>query len=172
MRGKQLYQGIQIRVWAIACFAPQRTVGEEALRYILAFVACHDKNMIIKFLKRFICRVEVHYHKEVHDDKMLASLCVSAFIRSPLRKTNVPFAITRLTPCFMCGLVFDCVIAMLEKALCNIYIMLNALPETRHHINNIKQTEFKLDSFQLIRWERDMEMIVWNIYRHWVVEVL
>lgn len=32
MRGKQLYQGIQIRVWAIACFAPQRTVGEEALR--------------------------------------------------------------------------------------------------------------------------------------------
>lgn len=35
MRGKQLYQGIQIRVWAIACFAPQRTVGEEALRYVL-----------------------------------------------------------------------------------------------------------------------------------------
>ena len=34
MRGKQLYQGIQIRVWAIACFAPQRTVGEESLRYV------------------------------------------------------------------------------------------------------------------------------------------
>lgn len=33
MRGKQLYQGIQIRMWAIACFAAQRTVGEEALRY-------------------------------------------------------------------------------------------------------------------------------------------
>lgn len=32
MRGKQLYQGIQIRIWAIACFAPSRTVGEEALR--------------------------------------------------------------------------------------------------------------------------------------------
>ncbi|ESO02016.1 hypothetical protein HELRODRAFT_65165 [Helobdella robusta] len=32
MRGKQLYQGIQIRVWAIACFAQQRTVGEESLR--------------------------------------------------------------------------------------------------------------------------------------------
>jgi eukaryotic translation initiation factor 2C len=32
MRGKQLYQGIQIRVWAIACFAQQRNVGEEALR--------------------------------------------------------------------------------------------------------------------------------------------
>jgi len=34
MRGKQLYQGIQIRVWAIACFAPQRSVNEEALRYV------------------------------------------------------------------------------------------------------------------------------------------
>ena len=32
MRGKQLYQGIQIRVWAIACFAPQRSVNEESLR--------------------------------------------------------------------------------------------------------------------------------------------
>ena len=34
MRGKQLYQGIQIRVWAIACFAPQRNITEEALRYV------------------------------------------------------------------------------------------------------------------------------------------
>lgn len=32
MRGKQLYQGIQIRMWAIACFAAQRSVGEESLR--------------------------------------------------------------------------------------------------------------------------------------------
>jgi eukaryotic translation initiation factor 2C len=32
MRGKQLYQGIQIRIWAIACFAPQRSVNEESLR--------------------------------------------------------------------------------------------------------------------------------------------
>ena len=32
MRGKQLYQGIQIRIWAVACFAPQRLVGEESLR--------------------------------------------------------------------------------------------------------------------------------------------
>ncbi|XP_059158958.1 protein argonaute-2-like isoform X8 [Physella acuta] len=32
MRGKQFYQGIEIRVWAIACFAPQRTVREDALR--------------------------------------------------------------------------------------------------------------------------------------------
>ena len=36
MRGKQLYQGIQIRVWAIACFAQQRTVGEESLRLFIA----------------------------------------------------------------------------------------------------------------------------------------
>jgi len=33
MRGKQLYQGIQIRMWAIACFAAQRSVGEESLRW-------------------------------------------------------------------------------------------------------------------------------------------
>ncbi|XP_041360926.1 protein argonaute-2-like isoform X5 [Gigantopelta aegis] len=32
MRGKQFYQGIEIKVWAIACFAPQRTVREDALR--------------------------------------------------------------------------------------------------------------------------------------------
>lgn len=33
MRGKQFFSGIEIRVWAIACFAPQRTVREDALRY-------------------------------------------------------------------------------------------------------------------------------------------
>lgn len=32
MRGKQFYTGVEIRVWAIACFAPQRTVREDALR--------------------------------------------------------------------------------------------------------------------------------------------
>ncbi|XP_055705126.1 protein argonaute-2 isoform X1 [Phlebotomus papatasi] len=32
MRGKQFFTGVEIRVWAIACFAPQRTVREEALR--------------------------------------------------------------------------------------------------------------------------------------------
>lgn len=32
MRGKQFYSGVEIRVWAIACFAPQRTVREDALR--------------------------------------------------------------------------------------------------------------------------------------------
>ncbi|CAC5380453.1 unnamed protein product [Mytilus coruscus] len=32
MRGKQFYSGIEIRVWAIACYAPQRTVREDSLR--------------------------------------------------------------------------------------------------------------------------------------------
>ncbi|XP_052085900.1 protein argonaute-2-like isoform X5 [Mytilus californianus] len=32
MRGKQFYSGIEIRVWAIACYAPQRTVREDCLR--------------------------------------------------------------------------------------------------------------------------------------------
>lgn len=32
MRGKQFFTGIEIREWAIACFAPQRTVKEDALR--------------------------------------------------------------------------------------------------------------------------------------------
>lgn len=32
MRGKQFFNGIEIKVWAIACFAPQRTVREDALR--------------------------------------------------------------------------------------------------------------------------------------------
>lgn len=32
MRGKQFHTGIEIRVWAIACFAPQRTCREDSLR--------------------------------------------------------------------------------------------------------------------------------------------
>uniref|UniRef100_A0A1B0CSD2 Protein argonaute-1 n=1 Tax=Lutzomyia longipalpis TaxID=7200 RepID=A0A1B0CSD2_LUTLO len=32
MRGKQFFLGIEIIVWAITCFAPQRTVHEESLR--------------------------------------------------------------------------------------------------------------------------------------------
>ncbi|XP_077291844.1 protein argonaute-1 isoform X3 [Arctopsyche grandis] len=32
MRGKQFFTGVEIRVWAIACFAPQRTVREDALK--------------------------------------------------------------------------------------------------------------------------------------------
>lgn len=32
MRGKQFFTGVEIRVWAIACFAPQRTVREDSLR--------------------------------------------------------------------------------------------------------------------------------------------
>lgn len=36
MRGKQFFTGVEIRVWAIACFAPQRTVREDALRFVLS----------------------------------------------------------------------------------------------------------------------------------------
>ncbi|CAF3258215.1 unnamed protein product, partial [Rotaria sp. Silwood2] len=32
MRGKQFHTGIEIRIWAIACFAPQRNCNEAALR--------------------------------------------------------------------------------------------------------------------------------------------
>ena len=37
MRGKQFFTGVEIRVWAIACFAPQRTVREDALRQVFTF---------------------------------------------------------------------------------------------------------------------------------------
>ena len=32
MRGKQFHTGIEIRTWAIACFAPQRNCNEASLR--------------------------------------------------------------------------------------------------------------------------------------------
>ncbi|XP_064488840.1 protein argonaute-2-like isoform X1 [Ornithodoros turicata] len=32
MRGKQFHTGVEIRIWSIACFAPQRTCREDALR--------------------------------------------------------------------------------------------------------------------------------------------
>ena len=32
MRGQQFFSGVDIKEWAIACFAPQRTVREDALR--------------------------------------------------------------------------------------------------------------------------------------------
>ena len=32
MRGKQFFSGVDIKEWAIACFAPSRTVREDALR--------------------------------------------------------------------------------------------------------------------------------------------
>ncbi|CAL8249711.1 unnamed protein product [Boreogadus saida] len=36
MRGKQFYNGIEIKVWAIACFAPQKQCREEVLKYVAA----------------------------------------------------------------------------------------------------------------------------------------
>lgn len=49
MRGKQFFTGVEIRVWAIACFAPQRTVREDALRYLCIFlnIICKRKNTVI-----------------------------------------------------------------------------------------------------------------------------
>lgn len=38
MRGKQFFSGIEIKVWAIACFAPQRIVREDSLRCVFLFV--------------------------------------------------------------------------------------------------------------------------------------
>ena len=35
MRGKQFYSGIEIRLWAIACFAPQRQCREDVLKYVI-----------------------------------------------------------------------------------------------------------------------------------------
>jgi len=32
MRGKQFYTGVEIRYWAISCFAPQKIVREESLK--------------------------------------------------------------------------------------------------------------------------------------------
>mgnify|MGYP005984844329 FL=1 len=37
MRGKQFFTGVENRVRAIACFAPQRTVREDALRQVFTF---------------------------------------------------------------------------------------------------------------------------------------
>ncbi|XP_033120381.1 protein argonaute-2-like isoform X1 [Anneissia japonica] len=36
MRGKQFHSGVEIRIWAIACFAPQHTCREESLRSFTA----------------------------------------------------------------------------------------------------------------------------------------
>ncbi|VEL26579.1 unnamed protein product [Protopolystoma xenopodis] len=37
MRGKQFYSGIEVKVWAIACFAQHRIVREDALRLVTCF---------------------------------------------------------------------------------------------------------------------------------------
>uniref|UniRef100_A0A183T6C1 Protein argonaute-1 n=1 Tax=Schistocephalus solidus TaxID=70667 RepID=A0A183T6C1_SCHSO len=35
MRGKQFFSGIEVKVWAIACFAPKRIVREDSLQFIV-----------------------------------------------------------------------------------------------------------------------------------------
>lgn len=47
MRGKQFFTGVEIRVWAIACFAPQRTVREDALRYTL-LTSCYACAQVVR----------------------------------------------------------------------------------------------------------------------------
>lgn len=37
MRGKQFYAGIEIKVWAVACFAPQKQCREDLLKWVLNF---------------------------------------------------------------------------------------------------------------------------------------
>lgn len=69
MRGKQFFTGVEIRNWAIACFAPQRTVREDALRYqqliikhlftVIKLQLAHASNNISTYLifiiVNFIC---------------------------------------------------------------------------------------------------------------------
>jgi len=40
MRGKQFHTGIEIKQWAIACFAPQQLVKEHDLRYAFIISGC------------------------------------------------------------------------------------------------------------------------------------
>ncbi|KAK4336897.1 hypothetical protein RND71_043462 [Anisodus tanguticus] len=35
MRGKQFYTGVEIRVWAVACFTPQRTCSDQSIRLFI-----------------------------------------------------------------------------------------------------------------------------------------
>lgn len=37
MRGKQFYAGIEIKVWAVACFAPQKQCREDLLKWVSTF---------------------------------------------------------------------------------------------------------------------------------------
>lgn len=37
MRGKQFHTGVEVKIWAIACFAQQQHVKENDLRYIFEY---------------------------------------------------------------------------------------------------------------------------------------
>lgn len=37
MRGKQFYAGIEIKVWAVACFAPQKQCREDLLKWVSSY---------------------------------------------------------------------------------------------------------------------------------------
>lgn len=69
MRGKQFFTGVEIRNWAIACFAPQRTVREDALRYqqfitkyLFNVIQLAHTNILASYLFDFILFLRVHYY--------------------------------------------------------------------------------------------------------------
>lgn len=64
MRGKQFYNGIEIKVWAIACFAPQKQCREEVLKSVQ--ITPHGNYMAISWIINIIsCTFEV-VNQNVH----------------------------------------------------------------------------------------------------------
>ena len=53
MRGKQFFTGIEIREWAIACFAPQRT-GKKYDSKAVLWIICFSKTKNQRFLQFFL----------------------------------------------------------------------------------------------------------------------
>lgn len=64
MRGKQFFTGVEIRVWAIACFAPQRTVRDDALRYVFVLV----KNNFYLFILYHVIRNFTQQLQKISND--------------------------------------------------------------------------------------------------------
>lgn len=51
MRGKQFHTGVEIKMWAIACFATQRQCREEILKWdpVLIFCFSHPSGLLCRF---------------------------------------------------------------------------------------------------------------------------
>lgn len=61
MRNKQFHTGIEIKVWAIACFAPQRQCTELLLKYVLwTFVRVSLMNVVLFSKTRAVTIVVTH----------------------------------------------------------------------------------------------------------------
>ena len=111
MRGKQLYQGIQIRVWAIACFAPQRAVGEEALRYSRVTLTVKHSSTHTTIITVMISDsgTNVHYQRFTFTDSFLVETSPSSYSASPMMpvcqslgsrvSANMPLDLTKLNRC-------------------------------------------------------------------------